>query len=88
MRFTIRDLTGTGLEAAARHFEEQGFFVLEGLDDTVTPLFRPILASRLGVELKDMDTLLDPESDPVILPVETRERLSRIEDALLRETRQ
>ena len=80
MRFHARDLTGgEGLERAAEHYEEQGFFILDGLDSTVTPLFRPLLAKSLGVDPSDLERLLDPESEPVVLPVEVRERLSRIE---------
>jgi hypothetical protein len=79
MRFHLREMTGKRLEEAAAHYDEHGFFILEGVGDTVTPLFRPILADMIGVDDAEMETILDPESDPVILPVEVRQRLSRIE---------
>jgi hypothetical protein len=79
MRFHLREMTGERLQAAAAHFNDKGFFVLDGLEDSVTPLFRPIIAEMIGVDAAEMEKILDPESDPVILPVEVRQRLSRID---------
>ena len=81
MRFHVRDLTGSPseLEAAAKHFDEEGFLVLDGLEDTVTPLFTPMLAHALGISDSEMKDFLDPYSTPVVLPVEVRQNLSRID---------
>jgi phytanoyl-CoA dioxygenase PhyH len=81
MRFHLRDLTGSPsqLEAAAQHFEDNGFFILDGVEDTVTPLFTPMLARAIGISDAEMATFLDPESAPVVLPVEVRQALSRID---------
>lgn len=79
MRFHLRELTGDRLEAAARHYEERGFIVVEGLKDAVTSLFRPVLAEKLGLSAAELPTFLDANSAPVVLPIETRERLSRID---------
>jgi len=81
MRFDFLDLTSSAsqLEAAAKHFDEHGFLVLEGLEDTVTPLFTPMLARALGIGDTEMQEFLDPFSAPVTLPVEVRQNLSRID---------
>lgn len=78
MRFQLSDLAGATLEAAARHYEEHGFFIVEGVDEAITRHFKPLVAERLQVSAPVLETMLDPESPPVILPVETRQRLSRI----------
>ncbi|HEY2804504.1 MAG TPA: phytanoyl-CoA dioxygenase family protein [Gemmatimonadales bacterium] len=67
------------LDAAARAFDEDGYFMLEGVSDAVTSLFIPIVADRLGVDTRAMGEILDPNSPPVVLPVEVRQRMSRID---------
>jgi len=80
MRFQLGELKATAsLDRVAAHFEEEGFFIIEGLDTTVTPLFRPLLASAFGVPESDLVALLNPDADPIVLPIDVRERLSRIE---------
>lgn len=81
MRFSYTDLTGATLEAAARHYEEHGFFMVEGVHEAVTRHFKPLVAERLQVSLADLDAILDADSPPMILPVETRQRMSRIDSA-------
>jgi hypothetical protein len=78
MRFHLRDMTGPGVEAAARHFEENGFFMLDGVGDEVTAHFRPLLAEMMDVSAGELREILDPNSAPMVLPVEIRQRLSRI----------
>ncbi|MEP6573668.1 MAG: phytanoyl-CoA dioxygenase family protein [Gemmatimonadota bacterium] len=78
MRFNLKDMNGATLERAAREYEEQGYFILEGVDQAIMKNFRPILASMIGVSDEEMTTVLDPNSPPVILPVEVRQRLSRV----------
>lgn len=81
MRFTLSALTTSSdaLEAAARHYEEHGFFMVEGVDEAVTRHYKPLVADRLQVSLAELDGILDPNSPPMILPVETRQRMSRID---------
>ncbi|MBC7791994.1 MAG: phytanoyl-CoA dioxygenase family protein [Anaerolineae bacterium] len=81
MRFNLLDLTGSAsrLEAAAKHFDEEGFLVLDGLEDTVTPLFTPMLARAIGIADTEMKEFLDPFSAPVVLPEAVRQNLSRID---------
>ena len=81
MRFKYTDLSGATLDAAARHYEEHGFFMVEGVDEAVTRHFKPLVAERLQVSLAGLDAMLDPDSPPMILPVETRQRMSRIDSA-------
>jgi len=79
MEFKLDDLRGQGLEAAAQHYEEHGYFVVTGVEDAVTAHFRPLLAEKLDTSLAGLDELFDPDSEPVMLPVEVRQRLSRVE---------
>jgi len=78
MEFELRDLSGKRLDEAARAFEQDGFILLSGVGEAVTTHFRPIVAERLQVDAATFTRMLDPDSPPTILPVETRERLSRI----------
>lgn len=79
MEFTLNDLKGERLEEAARHFDEHGYFIVSGVGDAVTALFRPLLAERLGTTVRALDELFDPDSPPALLPVEVRQRLSRVD---------
>ncbi|MEP6999582.1 MAG: phytanoyl-CoA dioxygenase family protein, partial [bacterium] len=72
-------LTAENVAAAAQQFEEDGYFILEGVADDITSLFKPIVAERLGVSAAEMEEILDPNSPPVVLPVEVRQRMSRID---------
>lgn len=78
MRFRLSDLRGSGLDRAIDHFESQGFFIIEGVDEAVTRHFKPLLAERMMVSEAELEGILDPMSPPMILPVEIRQRLSRI----------
>jgi hypothetical protein len=78
MRVHLKDLTGDGLEAAAAEFDDRGFFMLEGVGEAVTRHFRPLLSDRLQVSAEELERILDPDSPPVVLPLEIRQRLSRI----------
>jgi Phytanoyl-CoA dioxygenase (PhyH) len=79
MMFRLDTLDEASLDAAARQFEEDGYIMLEGVSEAITSQFIPIVAERLGVGHDEMDTILDPNSPPVILPVEVRQRMSRID---------
>jgi hypothetical protein len=79
MEFTLDDLLGQGLEAAAQQYEEHGYFIITGVDDAVTAQFRPLLAEQLETTVAGLDDLFDPDSEPVVLPVDVRQRLSRVE---------
>lgn len=79
MMFRLDALTTESLDAAARQFENDGYFMLDGVTDRITTLFRPIIAERLGVSHSEMDAILDPNSPPMILPVEVRQRMSRVD---------
>jgi hypothetical protein len=78
MRFHLRDMNGPALDAAARHFDEHGYFMLEGVGESVTRHFRPLLAEMMGTSRADLKQILDPNSAPITLPQEVRQRLSRI----------
>ena len=79
MTIRLDALDAESLDAAARQFENDGYFMLEGVTERITNQFRPIIAERLGVSLTEMDAMLDPNSPPMILPVEVRQRMSRVD---------
>jgi hypothetical protein len=79
MRYHITELAGERLDEAARHYDERGFIVIDGVESSVARHFRPLLAERLGVGESSLDALFDASSEPVVLPLETRQRLSRID---------
>lgn len=72
-------MTAADLEAAAQQFEEDGYFMLDGVEASLTSLYKPIVAERLGVDAAEMERILDPDSPPMVLPVEVRQRMSRID---------
>jgi len=78
MEFELRELLGSRLDEALLRYETEGFITVGGVADAVTAHFHPILAERLRVDAGTFQGMLDPNSPPLILPVETRERLSRI----------
>lgn len=75
----LRELDRNRLEAAAQHYEEQGYLVLTGAEQAVTSVFRPILAEIIGVATPDLDELFKPDKPLGILPHEVRRKLSRVE---------
>jgi hypothetical protein len=79
MRFPLKALAGGELEQAARCFDELGYFMIEGVEGDITRHFKPLVADRMQVSVEELDRLLDPNSPPMILPVEIRQRMSRID---------
>lgn len=81
MRFRYSQLVTSPetLEAAARHYEDYGFFMVEGVADAVARHYKPLVADRLQVSTDELEGILDPDSPPLVLPVETRQRMSRID---------
>lgn len=63
---------------AASLYAEQGFVVVNGLEEGLTPLFRRTLAERIRADDPEMDAFLDPDGPPVTLPFEVRQRLSQV----------
>jgi hypothetical protein len=78
MRFAYDTLRGATLDAAMRHYDDRGFIIVDGVEQLITKHFKPIVAERLRVGLPEFEAMLDPSSPPVVLPVEIRERLSRV----------
>ena len=66
MEFRLSDLTGDMLEAAARHYDERGFIIVDGVEESITRRFKPLIAERLQVPLAEFEGMLDPDSPPVI----------------------
>lgn len=81
MRFRLDELTGSTLERAAEHFDTHGFFMLEGVGETITRHLKPVVAERMMVSEAELERILDPESPPLILAEEIRQRMSRITSA-------
>jgi hypothetical protein len=79
MEFDFRSLVhGDWLDAAAAAFHDDGFFVITGLGLLFIDLFRPIVAEQLRVGATEMADILAPDSPAIVLPEETRRRMSRI----------
>lgn len=80
MEFEFEALrSGELLEDAARAFEADGFFLVTGLGTNLVDLFTPILAERLQVGPPEMARILEPGGPAIVLPEETRQRMSRID---------
>jgi len=77
MEFRLQELDPTQLEIMARHYEEEGFFLLSGLEDVVTARLKSILAEKLDVNDRQMERVLDP-ANPLVLSHDARQRLARI----------
>lgn len=78
MRFRLDQLSGSTLEKAAQHFDTHGFFMIEGVEDALTRHFKPLVAERMKVDSDELERILDPDSPPIVLPEEIRQRMSRI----------
>jgi hypothetical protein len=77
MEFRLQELDSTQLEIMARHYAEEGFFLLSGLEDLVTAQFKSILAKTLEADDRQMERVLDP-ANPLVLSHDARQRLARI----------
>lgn len=84
MNIDFRDLDKKHLEAAARHYEEHGYFILTGVEEALSARFRPILADLIGVDSSELEGLFAPDRPLGILPSQLRRKLARVEtsDAL------
>jgi hypothetical protein len=83
MDFDFQELrSGKALDAAARAFEEDGYVIVTGLGTTLIDLFKPVIAERLRVDEAEMNNILAPDSPAIVLPEETRQRMSRIDTPL------
>lgn len=71
--------SGAALDAAAKALEDDGYFIVTGLGTTLIDLFKPVVAERLMVDAKAMDEILAPDAPAIVLPEETRQRMSRID---------
>jgi hypothetical protein len=78
MRVNMGELTAAQLDAAARHYEENGFFLVGGLDRLVTEQFYPLLRGVLGLDDRGWAEVLDSDVSLPPLPREVRQRLARL----------
>jgi hypothetical protein len=78
MRIDIRELDQTRLDMAAQHYEEYGYFILTGIEQAVTAVYRPILAGIIGVEERELDTVFSADRSMGILPPGIRQKLARV----------
>jgi len=78
-RLSLLNLNEPDLQAAAGHYEEQGFLLLDGTEQIATTLFHPILATILNLQDSEFQVLLDPDKASEIFPAEIRQQLARIE---------
>ena len=76
--FDLRRLDAVMLDEIGRFFEAEGYCVFEGLKETVTDLYYPVLMQTTGVGRSDLEALLDPQAAATVLPEELRQKLSRV----------
>lgn len=79
MSFHLTTFLPDDLEAAARAYDVDGYVVVDGLGDSVTSYFRPHIARAIGIDEDRLDAFFDPNSEPVVLAPEVRQRLSRVD---------
>ncbi len=78
MVFQLSELSSTGIEEFARHYDEQGFCVLTGVEEAVTNHFDGVLADVLELGNGEFQELLDPRSAARVFPQEVRRKLARV----------
>ncbi|HEY7317471.1 MAG TPA: phytanoyl-CoA dioxygenase family protein [Candidatus Binatia bacterium] len=78
MEFRLQELDQTQLEIMAQQYEEEGYFLLSGLEEVITARLKSVLADKLEVDDHQMDTILDP-ANPLVLSPELQQRLARIQ---------
>lgn len=76
--FDLASLHGPELDEFARHFEAEGYCLLSGLQTNVTDLYPPVLMRDTGLSGAELENLLDPDARELVLPLELRQKLSRV----------
>ena len=76
--FDLASLEGAALDDFARHYEAEGYCILSGLQHQVTNLYPPILMRSTGLSRMELERMLDPHATELVLPVELRQKLSRV----------
>lgn len=76
MLFSLKDLSPEWLGRVAEHYEEHGFFLLEGMDEA-SRCFRPVILSALGLDEAAFDRMLTSENPPFSFSTETRRKLAK-----------
>ena len=79
MHIDLRNFTEADLEAAAKHYEERGYIMLEGLEDSVVPHFRKVFCERFGVTEEQLSEILEPNNPNPVFPCEIRMRVGKID---------
>ena len=76
--FDLASLQGAALDDFARHYEAEGYCILSGLQHQVTSLYKPVLMRSTGLSRTELETIMDPKATELVLPVELRQKLSRV----------
>ncbi len=85
----LRTMSPADIERIALRFEADGCVVLDGVGESITPLFDEAYRRAFGLSDADFRQLLDPEAPPLRLTTDQRRRIAKIEstaemkDALL-----
>ncbi len=78
MILNLGEWTAAQLEAAGRHYEEQGFFLVSGLEKLVVSQFYPLLQAALEGDGPRWEDVLDPAVPLSPFSREVRQRLARL----------
>ncbi len=79
MILDIRKMDRESLREAQAHYGEHGYVRLTGLQESVTPLFRDVLAAQLGRDEVAMAELLQADGPPFAFTRDERAAVSRID---------
>ncbi|HEY7337831.1 MAG TPA: phytanoyl-CoA dioxygenase family protein [Bryobacteraceae bacterium] len=77
--FDLRALNdAAALDEFGRFYEDEGYCVLGGLQESVTSLYLPVLMQATGLGRGEMEAMLDPRAPEPMLPQELRKKVSRV----------
>jgi Phytanoyl-CoA dioxygenase (PhyH) len=76
--FDLTKLDSAMLDELARHYEDEGYSILGGLQELVTQRYLPVLARTAGLGQGELEAMLDPRSAERMLPEDLRKRFSRV----------
>src|SRR5262245_30092360 len=79
MKLDLRNYDDRQLDAALQHFEEHGYFLIEGMEEVVAVHFRKLFAELIGVKVSELDRIFAPDNPELVFPQEVRQRVSKIQ---------
>lgn len=75
----FRTMSPSDVEGIAARFETDGCVILDGVGESITPLFDEAYRRAFGLGEAEFRRLLDPDAPPLRLTTEQRRRIAKIE---------